>query len=350
METIYIGMDLHKSTSTFCVTDVSGVVLANKTVKTKPEEIQKFIGALGKGHVIELVMEPLSHWYFYADFISSLGVKVHLAHPLRVKAIASAKIKTDKRDAEMLAHLLRTGLLPEAYFAPKEVRNWKELVRARLAQVDMIVQTKNSIQAILFRNGLEFPGRDVFTQVGRCWLQQLELNPFFRLNLDTKLRNLDHHVSEKVGLEKKMKEVISTNNDMKLLMTIPGIEKLTAITIMAEIGDIKRFETPKKLHSYAGLVPTIRNSGTSVHYGPINKQGSKYLRTAIITAARAQTLLRKSVGLRWYKERMRLNNKDGNTATVATARKLLTIVFKVLSEQRPFEERLPKTYPIISST
>ena len=101
MENIYIGMDLHKKTSSFCVMEKDGNILVERTVKTIPEEVRSFILSLGKGRIINLVMEPLSQWYFYADFIENLGVKVTLAHPLRVKAIAAAKIKTDKIDAQI---------------------------------------------------------------------------------------------------------------------------------------------------------------------------------------------------------------------------------------------------------
>lgn len=349
METIYVGMDLHKSTSSFCVMDNTGKVLIEKTIRTVPEEVKKFIDGLGKKKEVKLVMEPLSQWYFYADFIESLNVKVHLAHPMKVKAISSAKIKTDKIDAKILAHLLRTDLLPEAYFAPKEVRNWKELVRARLGQIDLIIQIKNKIHSILFRNALNYKRSFLFTKKGRKWLEELELNECFKLNLQINLNNLDNLVEEMKVLEKKIIEVISLNKDMQLLMTIPGIDKITAITIMSEIGSISRFESPKKLHSFAGLVPTIRNSGGNIFHGQLNKQGSVYLRTVIIGAARHQITLKNSVGLKWFYERMLLNKKNGKTAVVATARKLLTIVYKVLSEQRSFEERLPKTYKIISS-
>lgn len=147
-------------------------MLLEKTIRTVPEEVKKFFDGLkGKKKEIKLVMEPLSQWYFYADFIELLKVKVHLAHPMKVKAISSAKIKTDKIDAKILAHLLRTDLLPEAYFAPKEVRNWKELVRARLGQIDLIIQIKNKIHSILFRNALNDKRSFLFTKTGRKWVE-----------------------------------------------------------------------------------------------------------------------------------------------------------------------------------
>lgn len=343
-------MDLHKKTSSFCVMEERGEILVEKTVATTPEEIKRFIISLGKKDHIKLVMEPLSQWYFYADFIEALGVEVTLAHPLKVKAIASAKVKTDKIDARTLAHLLRADLIPKAYHAPKEVRAWKELSRARSSLVNIQTQVKNKIHAILFRNGLVYPRTTLFTGKGRKWLESLELEHSFKTNLQANLLTLDSLKEQIKFLETNIEKVVTENQSMVLLKTIPGISTVTAITIMSEIGDIKRFPDERKLHSYAGLVPTVRASGGSIARGHISKQGSKYLRYILIQAAQHQRILKRSIGLKWYFDRMLLNNKNSKTAVVATARKLLTVVFKVLTEMRPFEERLPKTISIISPT
>ena len=341
-------MDLHKKTSSFCVMEGGGNVMVEKTLATVPEEIRKFIISLGKERNINLVMEPLSQWYFYADFIESLGVRVTLAHPLKVKAIAAAKVKTDKIDARILAHLLRADLIPKAYFAPKHVRDWKELARGRMSLVNLRIQVKNKIHAILFRNALVYPKSTLFTKQGRGWLDSLELNSFFKANLAANLAPLDSLTEQIIILEKKIKDTVDENKDMYLLKTIPGIDSLTAITIMSEIGDIKRFPHERKLHSYAGLVPTVRSSGGATIRGHITKEGSSFLRYIMIQVAQHQRMLKRVVGLKWFYDRMLLNNKNSKTAVVATARKLLTVVFKVLSEQRPFEERIPKTIKILS--
>lgn len=348
MENIYIGMDLHKKTSSFCVMEKDGNILVERTVKTIPEEVRSFILSLGKGRIINLVMEPLSQWYFYADFIENLGVKVTLAHPLRVKAIAAAKIKTDKIDAQTLAHLLRANLIPTAYHAPKQVRDWKELSRGRGSLVNLRTQVKNKIHGILFRNALVYPRTTLFSKQGRKWMDSLELNHIFKAHLSANLAMLDSLTKQILILEKKIKETVVENKEMSLLQTIPGINFVTAIMIMSEIGDIKRFPNERKLHSYAGLVPTVRSSGGITTRGHISKQGSSFLRYIMIQTAQHQRMLKRAVGLKWFYDRMLLKNKNSKTAVVATARKLLTVVFKVLSEGRAFEERLPKTISIIS--
>lgn len=341
-------MDLHKKTSSFCVMEKDGNILVEKKLATTPEEIRRFILSLGKEREISLVMEPLSQWYFYADFLESLGAKVTLAHPLKVKAIASAKVKTDSIDARTLAHLLRADLIPKAYYAPRYVREWKELSRARMSLVNIRTQVKNKIHAILFRNGLVYPKTILFTKQGRKWLESLDLSPVFKANLSANLSTMDSLTEQIMILEKKIKETVDENKDMTLLKTIPGIDSITAITIMSEIGDIKRFPNERKLHSYAGLVPTVRSSGGNTTHGHISKEGSSFLRYIMTQTAQHQRILKRQIGLKWFFDRMVLNNKNTQTAVMATARKLLTVVFKVLSEGRPFEERLPKTIPIIS--
>ncbi len=343
MEKYYIGMDLHKKSSTFCVMNLEGTVIMEATVRTCVEEIKKIIVGLGKKREIELVLEPVSQSHFYINFLESLGVRVVLCHSVRVKAIASGKAKTDKIDAKILADLLRANLIPQAYHPPKEVRLWRELSRARNDLVEEQTVMKNQIHALLFRNGLEYSKTKIWTKVGLTWLKSLEFDCIFKLKLNSKLNILESLKKEIKVLEQEIGNTVKINRGMELLCTIPGISKITSIMIMSEIGEIKRFTSPKKLHSYAGLVPTVRSSGGRTSYGHISKSGSKYLRYIMVQVAQHQKILKHRVGLKWFHDNLVSHGKNEKTATVATARKLLTIVYKVLSENRPFEERLPKT-------
>jgi transposase len=195
---------------------------------------------------------------------------------------------------------------------------------------------------------LVYPRKVLFTKKGRGWLESLEFSPVFKANLSANLATLDSLTEQVTLLEKTIKQTVAENEDMRLLKTIPGIDSVTSIAIMSEIGDVRRFPNERKLHSYAGLVPVVRSSGGSTLRGRISKEGSSYLRYMMVQTAQHQRILKRVTGLKWFYERMVLNHKNSKTAVVATARKLLTVVFKVLSEKRPFEERLPKTIPIIS--
>jgi transposase len=343
MDKYYIGMDLHKLSSAFCVLDYDGKIVQEVTVRTCKEEIKKVIVGLGKKKVLELVVEPVSQSHCYIDFMESLGVNVTLCHPTKVKAIASGKAKTDKIDAKILADLLRANLIPVAYHPPKEIRLWRELSRARNDLVEEQTAMKNQIHALLFRNGLEYSKAKIWTSIGLKWLKELEFDRIFKLKLDSKLHILESLKKEIKILEKEIDSTVKINRSMELLCTIPGISKVTAIMIMSEIGEIGRFSNERKLHSYAGLVPTIRASGGRVNYGHISKSGSKYLRYIMVQVAQHQKMLKHKVGLKWFYDRLIKDGKSNKTATVATARKLLTIVYKVLKEKRDFEERLPKT-------
>lgn len=346
---IYIGMDLHKKTSNFCAMNKDGVILRETKIPTIREEVEKFINSFGKQEDLKIVLEPVSQSGFYADLLESLGVEVHLAHPKRVKAIAFAKVKTDKIDAEVLAHLLRSNMLPESYHSPKEFRLLKEKARSRMSLVEIRTQLKNKVHGILFRNAIIYPKTILFTKQGRSWLEKLDLSLEYRNHLNSNLAVIDSIDKEIKIIEKDFKETVIENKSLTLLKTIPGIGDITAMTILAEIGDINRFPDPRHLHSYAGLVPRVSASGESTRYGKITKEGSKFLRYVMVETAHHQLLLKRNlVGLKWYYQRI-ASRKNNQTAAVATARKLLTVVWKVLKEERPYQERLPKTMTILSS-
>lgn len=344
MPKTYIGMDLHKKTSSFCVMTIKGKIIREQTTTTTQEEIKKFIGEVKKiksVKKISLVLEPVSQWYFYADFIEDLGIEVHIAHPLKVKAISSAKVKTDKIDAKVLAHLLRADLLPEAYHSPKNVREWKEIARSRSSLIQMRTQVKNKTHAILFRNAINYPKSSLFTKKGLIWLQNLELQEHYKISIKMNLEIFNSLNKQIEVAEEQIKQTVIQTKEMTLLTSIPGISNISAITIMAEIGEIERFHSAKQLHSYAGLTPRIYSSGGKTTVGKISKEGSKYLRYVLIEAAHHQLLLKNYIGLKWFYKR-KAETKGNKTAAVATARKLLTVIYQILKENRPFEERVPR--------
>lgn len=338
---VYIGMDLHKKTSMLVVKEKFGRILEKKKLNTDREEVTNFLRPYRGA---ELAVEPVSQWYVYADLIQQLGINVHLAHPMRVKAIAFAKVKTDTIDAGVLCDLLRSDLLPEAYFAPKEVRTWKETVRFRTSLVQMQTQVKNKIHSVLFKNAIISPHQSLFGTKGRKWLEKLELPEPFMFHLREYLKLLDDTV---IRIEEAEKEVITKVSDhpqARLLMTVPGIGYISALTIVAEIGDISRFASAKKLMGYAGLCPSTYSSGDSVRHGKITRQGSMWLRTVLIECAHRQARSEKSGSLKKFHDHIK-KKKDVKTAAVATARKLCAVIWRILTDNRPFEKYPPKRDP-----
>jgi len=332
-------MDLHKNTSSFSVKDKNGKIIDACKIPTEPFAIKDYLRKFSQP--LSLVLEPVSQWYFYADLIQNLGIDVHLANPLKIKAIASTRIKTDKIDANVLCDLLRTNFLPEAYFSPMEVRSWKEMVRFRASLINIRTQVKNKVFAIISKNGLSFYATRLFGKAGRRWLKSLRLPNQFQISLDRYIELVEYLDQLVEEADKEIKSAISDNKQAMLLTSIPAVSYVSALTIVAEIGDIKRFPSSKKLMSYAGLVPSTYASGETVRHGRITKRGSRWLRWTMIEIAQRQILCKKKQGFGWYYMKIR-QRKGSSTAAVATARKLLAVVFRLLKDNRPFKENYLK--------
>ena len=335
---LFVGLDLHKNSSSFCVKDYAGNILRQEKVLTDKNQIRDFMRSLGQR--ASIVLEPVSQWYTYADMLEQLGNEVHLAHPMKVKAIASARIKTDKIDASVLADLLRANLLPESYFAKKEVRQWKELVRFRASLLNLRTQVKNKVHAILHKHGLRHNFSNLFGKAGRLWLQTLTLEEPFRHNLTQYLSLIDFLTLQIDEAEQTVEKQVADHPQAKLLTSIPGVSYVSALTIMAEIGDINRFPSAKQLMGYAGLVPSTYSSGDITRHGRITKTGSKWLRYIMTEVAHHQVLCKKMPGFGSYYLALK-QRKGSGTAAVATARKLLAVVWRLLKDNRPFEAMPP---------
>lgn len=337
---LYVGMDLHKNTSTFSVKTKQGKLIDSSKIPTDPSAVKGYLRKFNQP--LSLTLEPVSQWHFYADLIQKMGTEVHLANPLKVKAIASARIKTDKIDANVLCDLLRADLLPEAYFASPEIRFWKEMVRFRASLIHLRTQIKNKIHSILFKHALRHPFSNLFGKAGRRWLESLEMEEHFQSNLKHYLSLIDVLTILIKEADKKIEKTVSNHPQAKLLTTIPAISYVSGLTIMAEIGDIDRFPSAKKLQGYAGLVPSTYASGGKVAHGRITKQGSRWLRWTMTEIAQRQLICKRIPGFGWYYQRIK-QRKGSGAAAVATARKLLAVVWRILKDNRSFEIIPPKS-------
>ena len=335
---LFVGMDLHKSTSTFCVKDQYGNIVRREKVLTDRNQIRDFMNSLGQK--TSVVLEPVSQWYTFADLLENLGHDVHLAHPMKVKAIASARIKTDKIDASVLADLLRGDLLPEAYFSKKEVRGWKELVRFRASLINIRSQVKNKVHAILHKHALQHNFADLFGVSGTKWLQNLTLEEPFRTSLAQYLSLIDFLTKQIDEAETNVEKQVIDHPQAKLLTSIPGVRYVSALTIIAEIGDVHRFPSAKQLMGYAGLVPSTYSSGDITRHGRITKTGSKWLRYIMVEIAQQQQRCKKRPGFGSYYLKLKAR-KGAATAAVATARKLLAVVWRLLIDNREFQSTAP---------
>jgi len=327
---LYCGVDLHKNFSYITVMDEQG---NNKEqLKTINTELPSFFDSLPED--AKVAVEATSNWYRFYELIEDKVTSVNLAHPLKTRAIAEAKVKTDKVDSTILAHLLRSNLLPTAYIPPKEVRDTRELLRYRASLVRLRTQIKNKIHAILLKNGIAHQFSDLFGKQGLQFLKELLLREAYQIPLTGYIQALENLTLLIKEISKRIDSLANKDDNVKLLMTIPGIGAYSAMLIMSEIGDISRFHSKKHLSSYAGLVPSTSSSAGRITHGSITRGGSKWLRWILIEAAQKAHLYKGPL----YSFYRRVRYKKGyQKAVVALARKLSIVIYFMLKNRVTFK-------------
>jgi transposase len=331
----YIGMDVHKRVIHATVINGIGEKMIERRFANNPQELKEFTELVSRK--AKIVMEASSVWQCIYDSLEEQGFNVKLAHPLKVRAIASARIKTDSIDSETLAQLLRADLIPEAYVPEKNMRELREFVRHRAMLVKMRTEIKNRVHAFLARKGIFTELTDIFGKEGMEFLKNLQLTDKERLALDAYLHLVEHIKSELNDIDLELFEIAKDNEDAQLLTTVPGLGIYSALLIVSEIGDINRFHKAKNLCSYAGLVPSVYQSGNKIRRGKLTKQGSKWLRWIMIQAA--HHAVKKEGNLQNFY--FRVANKRGKKIAIAgSARKLLTTVFYMLKDHKEYEEAI----------
>ena len=330
---VYIGCDQHKHFCQLAVLDEAGTLVEEKKFYHNDRQVLRdYFASLPAGSQMAIEASGFDSWL--ADFAQSLGIQVQLSHPLKTRAIAEAKIKTDKVDARTLAKLLQTDFLPQAYLAPPEIRRRRYFLRFRLCLNRYRSSVKNRVHSLLHHLGIQAPAvTDLFGVRGRQFLDSLELDEGYREALHGYLALLDMTEDRINCLKKRLAAYVKESPEAQLLQTMPGIGVLLAQVILAEIGTLSRFNSAGKLCSYAGLVPSLHQSGQSLYHGPCPQQGNKFLRWALVEVA--QTAVRKDPLLKAFYDRIK-HKKGSQKAIVAAARKILVIVFHVLSKKEPY--------------
>lgn len=336
----YIGVDYHRRFSYLTTMDEEGKIIKEAKIFNTKEALKKFLGCSANGKA-SAVLEAGRNWQVMYELLEEELDEVKLAHPYKVKAIAEARIKTDKIDSKILAHLLRVNLIPEAYVPSKETRKAKDILRQRMFFVRVRTKVKNRIFMILDRHP-EIKDRpqvvDLFGKQGRLWLENLRLSSPDDKLLRENLKLLDN-LELRIEASDYLVNLVSTRHPyVKRLLTIPGIGKFFSVLIAHEIDDIGRFINEKKFAGYIGIIPSTYASGSRLAHGKITKQGNKYLRWALVEAI--WPAINKDSYLRWYYEKIK-KNKGANSAKVACARRLATIIYRVLSEDRDYIVKHP---------
>ena len=303
----------------------------NKRIENDFKIIEQEFSAFPKN--AKYVLESSSVWYgVYRKLAGDLGLDVVLSNPYLTRLIAKSKKKTDRFDAHALANLLRGGYIHASYVSPPKTVEEKRTVRFRTRMVQNRTQIKNMIHGILLQESIKIPGR-TFTPVFNRALHGLKN---WRIEEYLKcIDSLDERISR---ANLKIYSMVKDNEYAQILMSIPGVGKFTALAIASEIDDISRFQDPDKLVAYIGLAPSVRNSAGITHHGKITHAGNKTVRWVLTEAALAHMIHAKgtTVLTEFYK---RVARKRGTSkAIVATAAKMLRIIFWMLKKRITFAE------------
>lgn len=329
----YIGMDIHKQFTVAVAKDKEGNKLAEEKFDNDKNNFEKFLKEFAPEET-KIVIESTSIWGYIYDMLEEMGYEVKLANPTKTRAIAEARIKTDSVDASTLADLLRANLVAESYIPPKEIRNLRDVMRQRKAIVKGRTQIKNKIHAVLLMNGIKFPFSTLGETAMQWILEEIKITTIKSI-LVSYINLLEQYNSELEKIEERIDGIAMQNKEARLLMTVYGIASVRALEIIAEIGDIKRFESHEKLCSYAGLVPGIKQSGTTLRFGRLIKQSSKNLKYVFIEAS--WSLIRIKGDNRFREFYLRLSKRKGKQKAIcAVARKLCCVVYVMLTKNQEF--------------
>ena len=235
---VYVGIDVHRKRSQVAVVAEDGQVQLNKNVVNGSEPMLRLIGDLPPGTPV--AFEAAFGWGWLARLLEDYGFEAHLVHPLRCKAIASARLKNDKVDAAILAQLLRADLLPEAWIAPAQVRQLRALLRHRASLVRLGTQQRNRIHAVAADHGYD-RSASYWTGPGRGWLAELDLPAVSREIVTDCLAVIDGLAPVIDRIDGELRQHAKADPRVKVLTTLPGVGQFTALVMLAEIGDITRF-------------------------------------------------------------------------------------------------------------
>ena len=332
---IHVGVDLHQRFCYMTALEARGKILRAGPVSNERLALRKYFREFG-GQEVQVAVEACGFWPAFREVVEPEVKRLVLVHPQRVKAIASAKLKNDRVDSATLAHLLRCDLLPESWKADRGTQARRQQVRLRATLVRHRTRLKNQVHAVLHQQGLRSPVTDLFGKRGRLWLAEVKLPVQARESVNVCLRLLDGYSEEIQKQNLQLSEKAKQDKRAEWLMTIPGIGECSAMMLLAEIGDIGRFQDKEALCSYAGLVPRVRESAGKAARGGITRQGSPWMRWILVEAAQVAT--RCSPAAKRYYERL-ARKKHKHVARVALARKLLIAVYALLRDGVVFDEQ-----------
>jgi transposase len=325
-------MDVHRSFAQIAVVE-DGVCRDEGRIGVRPEELRAWAAGLRPDD--EIALEATTNSDAIATMLRPLVRRVVVSNPRKTRAIAEAKVKTDKVDARILAQLLAADFLPGTWVADDRTRMLRRLVMRRTHLVKQRTRVKNQVHAIMARNLVPTcPHADLFSGVGRSWLTRQDLPADEWRSVEALIRQLDFHGEELAQVDRDIALEAIDDPIVARLMTVPGIDVTVAISILAAVGDFARFDSPDRLVSYLGLNPRVRQSGSGpATYGRITKAGPAQARGMLVEAAFSAS--RAPGPLRAFYRRVK-ERRGFQIATVATARKMTVLCWYLITNAEDY--------------
>jgi len=328
MSALVCGLDVHKDSTYATILNNEG-----KVINQTRMDNERVLSYLTRYKVNKVAMESSTAVAPLYRQLASKGFEVVVSHPKKTRYIAEAKIKSDRVDSKAIAELARLDALPLSYVPDTETSRLREKVRRRAFLVRQRAKLKMKIKSILLYEGIKPSfSHGLFTLKGVEWLHSLKFE-----SIDSYLRIMNTFNREIKLLSKQLLGLAEEDEDVKLLMTVPGIGYYSALLVKSEVGGINRFPFAERLCSYAGLVPSTHASGGRVRHGGIVKEGSRWLRWVMAQAAQTHVRSFDSNVTRMYH---RVAEKKGTrVGLTAAAHKLLLICYSVLKNKRPYYDQ-----------
>jgi transposase len=334
---LHVGLDLSRKRLDFRAIAEDGSDVATGASPPDADGLDSLARRIGRhGEPVRAAIESMNGARFVHDQLEPSGWEVKIADALKVKGLAPLACKTDRIDAWVLAELSRRDLVPAIWLPDPEVRAERERARWRLHLVRHRSRLKHRVHSTLLAWGRPCPVSDLFGDRGRELLERLEVPEPWRANLELAAGMIDSLDREIDAIERELRAMGAEHRYVALLTTIPGVAGVLGYTIAAEIGEIDRFASPRKLAGYTGLCPRVHQSGERDRRGPLSKQGPKYLRWALMEAA-LHACRYPPYAERHARTKRRLGKQRGpKVAQIEIARKLAQAIWHMLTRNRPF--------------
>ena len=331
----YLALDIHKHYSVVAGVNFDSKVVL-ESVRIEHADLESWL----KKHIQPtdyVVIESTTNaWHIY-DLLEPLAEKVLVANPIKVKQIAQARVKTDIRDTLILARLLAANMVPIVWVPPAHVRNIRYLLSQRRHLVGMHTATVNRMHSVAHRHHLKHARGKRFNEKNTRWQQDEELSDSEKFQLELDMNTKKHLAEQTEKITEKLRYMSHRKpwaEGMMYLIQLPGFGVITGMTVLAAIGDITRFESPRHLVSYSGLIPGLEQSGEKLRGKKITKEGRKDLRWAMVEVAQRAV---KSDPLWKHRFNELQRRMHRNQAIVVIAHRLLELVWYVLSRKQAYQ-------------